>query len=75
MADRHMIIDHLALAERHVAAGELIVEGQRRRIAEHIGRGRSIELSEALLEQFEKVLEMQIADRDRLLKELNESAR
>jgi hypothetical protein len=70
-----MIIDHLALAERHVAAGELIVEGQRRRIAEQICRGRSIELSEALLEQFEKVLEMQIADRDRLLKELNESAR
>jgi hypothetical protein len=73
MADRQMIIDHLALAERHVAEGELIVEGQRRRIAEQICRGHSIELSEALLEQFEKVLEMHITDRDRLLKELNEN--
>ena len=68
-----MIIDHLKLAERHVSEAEILVEDQRRRIAEHIYKGRPIEVSEALLEQFEKCLAMHISDRDRLLKELDES--
>jgi hypothetical protein len=71
--DRQTIIDHLELAERHVSAGKLLVEDQRRRVAEHVRKGRSVSVSEALLEQFEKVLEMHIADRDRLLGELRNS--
>jgi hypothetical protein len=42
-------------------------------VAEHVRKGRSVSVSEALLEQFEKVLEMHIADRDRLLGELRNS--
>src|SRR5215467_12764726 len=72
--NRQMIIDHLALAEIHVAEGKLIVEGQRRRVAEHICKGRPIDVSEALLEQFENCLAMHIADRDRLQKALEEMA-
>lgn len=65
-----MIVDHLALAERHVTDGERCVAEQRARIA-RVGRdGHDTTESILLLGQFQEVLELHVADRDRLRKEL-----
>ena len=66
--DRQKIIDCLGLAEK------LITEDQRRRVAEHIREGRPVSESKTLLDEFEKALAMHIADRDRLLKALDDPA-
>jgi len=71
--DRQMIIDHLELAERHIARGTDRVEHQRQLIEELTRDGQDTTQATAILTKFEEVLAMQIADRDRLLKELDES--
>ncbi len=67
---RSMIEDHLEQAERHVAVGERIVAEQRTRVAELERDRHDVTQSRQLLGQFEEILAMQIAHRDRLRSEL-----
>ncbi len=71
---RSMIEDHLEQAERHVAVGERIVAEQRARIAQLERDGHDVTRSRELLGQFEEILAMQIAHRDRLRSELERSS-
>ena len=73
MPDRQMIIDHLERAERHVFEGTARVARQRQLLTELICDGLPSLQSKLLLKTFEECLAMHIADRDRLLKELDES--
>jgi hypothetical protein len=68
--DRQLIVDRLELAERHVSEGSHHVERQRRLVARLAPYGGYSDWSKALLAQFEKLLSMHIADRDRLLGKL-----
>jgi len=70
--DRQMIIDHLELAERHVSEGAAHVEQQRQLVERLAHEGHYTDRSEAILAQFEDLLAMHIADRDRLQKTLEE---
>jgi hypothetical protein len=71
--DRQTIIDHLDDAERRVLEDMFKVNGLRRRITDLICDGQPTHKSESLLSEFEKLFAIHIADRDRLLKELDES--
>lgn len=64
-----MLKKHLALAERHVAAGEHHLERQRRVVAKRQREGFDDREAMDLLMQFEKLQAAHIADRDRLRKE------
>ncbi len=70
--DRDTILTHLALAEHHVAVGEVHVERQRLIVEELERDGHAQTLNEAkeLLKRFEEVLALHIEDRDRLKKML-----
>jgi hypothetical protein len=57
---------HLAQAERHVAEGAGHVARQRQIVVELANDGRDLKTAQALLQQFETMLEHHIADRDRL---------
>jgi hypothetical protein len=62
--DPKMVVDHLAMAERHVTNGWLHVERQRQ-IVEDLGRnGENIARSSALLQLFEELLAKHIQHRD-----------
>jgi hypothetical protein len=64
--DRQMIRDHLALAERHVAAGERHIRRQHE-IIEALGRGgHSTVAAKDLLAVFERTQRSHVGDRDRL---------
>jgi hypothetical protein len=68
--ERAMIADHLAMAERHVAQGEGHVARQRELVAQLERDGHDTDSSLQLLNQFEDLLAIHIADRDRLKAEL-----
>jgi hypothetical protein len=72
MDRRAMIEDHLALAERHVTAGERCVTEQRARVATLERDGHDTTESLLLLGQFQEVQELHVADRNRLRGELAE---
>ncbi|HSC19371.1 MAG TPA: hypothetical protein VLC74_10685 [Rhizomicrobium sp.] len=67
-----MIIDHLRLAETHVAEGEHHVARQRELVAELDRDGHDTSQGRRLLLEFEELQAMHIADRNRLLRELAE---
>jgi hypothetical protein len=68
--DRRMIEEHLAQAQRHIAQGNRHV-AQQREIVDKLERdGHDASRAWSLLAQFEELLAMHIADRDRLRKEL-----
>jgi hypothetical protein len=71
--DKTMILDHLALAERHVTEGLGRIARQKQVIINLMDGGHDTTVARSLLATFEDVLEMHIADRDRLKKELAES--
>jgi hypothetical protein len=50
--DRQMVLDHLALAERHIAEGKIAIERQQTLIAELEQGGHDITMSRQLLSQF-----------------------
>lgn len=68
-----MLVEHLTMAERHVAHGERILENQQR-VIEELRRDRHsdalIVAAERLLRSFEEVQSMHLADVARLRKEL-----
>ncbi len=70
--DRALLQQHLALAERHVVDSQQTVARQREIVAQHDRDGPDPAAQDArrLLAQFEELLAIQIADRDRLRKEL-----
>ncbi len=70
--DSAMLFDHLARAERQVAEGERHVATQRELVAK-LGRdGHDTEQARLLLKQFEDLLALHVADRDRLLREVHD---
>jgi hypothetical protein len=72
MPDRTLILDHLASARRHVAEAERHVAHQREIVAQRERDGHDTATSKQLLDQFEELYRMHVADRDRLEQELDE---
>jgi hypothetical protein len=68
--NRAMLKDHLAAAERHVAEAERQVAHQREVLARLERDGHDTAPATPLLEQFEEVLAIRVAYRDRLRDEL-----
>jgi hypothetical protein len=68
--DRQMIVDHLALAERHVADGRAHIEKQRALTARLEQNGYATKEAVRLLNIFLDLEAAHIADRDRLRHEL-----
>ena len=68
--DREMLLDHLALAERHILQGEAHLTAQRALIARLDRNGHDARPARDLLDLFEDLQRVHIADRDRLLREL-----
>jgi hypothetical protein len=64
-----MLLDHLEIAERHVAQGRSNVEHQRQLVQKLTRDCLPTEQPEELLALFEELLASHIADRDRLLNE------
>jgi hypothetical protein len=68
--DREMIERHLAQARRHVTEGEQHVARQRNLLAELPRDGHDTTEAAKLLENFEDLQRMHVADSDRLEREL-----
>jgi uncharacterized coiled-coil protein SlyX len=71
--NRTQVLNHFALAERHVAEGEYHVANQRKLIEKLARDGLDTTTAEELLTTLEASLTMHRTDRDRLRKELDES--
>jgi hypothetical protein len=69
--DRAVIIEQLVLAQKHIVEGKLRVRQQHEYVARQASKGEDAQLSKRLLARFEAVLAMHIADRDRLIRELD----
>lgn len=70
-----MILEHLAQARRHVADAERHIAHQREIIAEKERDDHDTSASKRLLDQFEQICALYIAERDRLEKELDETSK
>lgn len=68
--DRAMVLAHLAKAKEHIELGEQHVRRQRELVSELERDGHDATNARELLAQFEHLLAMHRADRDRLLREL-----
>jgi hypothetical protein len=68
--DRAILEEYLALAERHVAAGEQLVARQRELIAELERDGHDIGEATKLLDQLEQLQASHVGIRNRLRQEL-----
>jgi hypothetical protein len=75
MPDRAMTLEHLEQARRHVAEGERHIAHEREIIAEKERDGHDTSTSKQLLDQFEQIYAMYVAERDRLEKELVETSK
>ena len=62
--------EHLAMANRHIADGNLVVTRQRELIARFEADGHDARLALALLARFEDLLAEHLSHRDRLLEEV-----
>jgi hypothetical protein len=69
MEDRNTILDHLEQARRDVGEAERDVTHQREIIAQRERDGHDTAMSKQLLDQFEQLYTMSVAERDRLEKE------
>ena len=65
-----MLRDHLAMADRHVASGNLVVTRQRQLIAKLEADSHDTTEALALLARFEDLLAQHLAHRDNLADEL-----
>jgi hypothetical protein len=68
--DREMLQQHLAQAEAHVETGYKNIARQRDVIAQLEREGQDTALARDTLMQFEELQALHIADRDRILREL-----
>jgi hypothetical protein len=69
--DSAMVKDHLAMANRHIVTGNRVITRQRQLIDELEADGHDTRQALALLAQFENLQALHLADRDRLIDELN----
>jgi len=69
--DRALVEQHLTVAERHVAQGQSIIVRQQKLVAQTEARGRDSVAARQLLRLFQETQAIHVADRDRLLKELD----
>lgn len=67
--DRALILDHLAMAKRHVAEGEEHVERQKMLIAELARDGHDTAVAQKLLATLEQLQVQFTAERERLERE------
>lgn len=72
--DRTVILEHLAQARRHVVQGERHIARQREIVAELERKGQDALAARDLLDSFEALQVLHIADRDRLEEELAKPA-
>ena len=70
--DRITVLDNLALAEWHVAIGESLIAEQRARLEGVREKCLDTLPYESMLTQLEEIRDLHLADRDRLLQELDE---
>jgi uncharacterized protein (UPF0335 family) len=70
-SDRSFLQPHLARVEQRIAESEKIIARQKAIAAQQEGAGFATKTARELLAQFEQLLELQIADRDRLRGELS----
>ena len=68
--DRGTLNGHLALAERQIASDWADVERQEAMVEQLEASGHDTEAARNLLQQFVKLLAMDVADRDSILTEL-----
>jgi hypothetical protein len=69
--DRKMVEEHLALAEEHVTIGDKNVANQRKAVADLERGGHDTAQARDLLQRFEEIQAMHIADLQRLRRELD----
>jgi hypothetical protein len=70
--DRALAREHLELAERHVAEGQLRVIAQLALVAKLERRGLKIKEANTLLHRLEETLALHVQHRDRIAQELRE---
>jgi hypothetical protein len=70
--DRASLERRLANAQKHITEGERHVAAQQKLIQRMARLGRDTTRSQRLLETFEETLRLHMADRDKLLRELDE---
>jgi hypothetical protein len=68
--DRAILEDHLAATERQLAEAERNVAHQRELVAQRMRDGQDTTQTTRLLKQFEEVLAVHIAERNRLRRQL-----
>jgi hypothetical protein len=73
--ERALLMEHLAMAERHVTQGEEHVRRQRELVRHLATHGHDTGQAEELLVEFERMLVLHKADRDRVRAELARAAR
>jgi hypothetical protein len=69
-ADRSLLLRHLARVEQRIAESEKIIARQKAIAAQQEAARLEARTSRELLAQFQQLLELQVADRDRLRREL-----
>jgi hypothetical protein len=74
MEERTTIVKHLEQARRHVVEAEQRLAHQGEIVAQLERDGHDTHEAERLLDQFEQIHALQVADRDRLEKELVEAS-
>ena len=67
---REQLLDHLAVAERHIARGERIIRKQRALVQRLDSAGLSTVEAQRLLHIFEDMQRSHRADRDRVMEQL-----
>jgi hypothetical protein len=73
--DRALLMEHLAMAERHVTQGEEHVRRQRELVRHLATNGHDTVQAEDLLLEFERMLVLHKVDRDRIRAELAKAAK
>jgi hypothetical protein len=69
--DRQTMLEHLAMAERHVTEGEIHLSRQRALVAEWDRDGHDTADARAILATMLETQRLHVEDRDRMLKELS----
>jgi hypothetical protein len=70
--DRETALQHLELANKHVAEGQKRIDAQLALVAKLARDGHDTLQAKSLLEQFEQTLALQLETRDRIVQELGE---
>ena len=66
-----LLREHLAMAKRHLSSGNRVITRQRQLITKLEADGHDTREARALLAQFEGLLALHLADRDRLFNKVS----